>query len=209
MRVDRDGSAQAFAPGHDIERIEALGRDAVLVGLRDGDLHFSALRLARGAAALAGRHVQPGVAQGEVRSHGFFYRAQDDELGLLGLPVLGAGRQRRGIYRGGAGAAAVLFVRNRGLRFSALGELLAHDGGARDDGCKASCVDWYGNARPIFLGDRVLALMGYEIVEGTVQPGPWRYDGDAAARGAEALVERRRVSFAPGVMVGGRYSPFN
>ena len=30
----------------------------------------------------------------------------------------------------------------------------------------ASCVDWYGNARPIFLGDRMFALLGYELVEG-------------------------------------------
>jgi len=210
LRVDRDGSAQPFAPGHDIERIEALGRDAVLVGSRDNDLHFSALRLARGGAALAGRHVQPGVAQGETRTHGFFYRAQDDETGLLGLPVLGPGRQQRGfIHHGRTSAAAVLFLRNRGLRFSAAGELVAHEGGARDDGCKASCVAWYGNARPIFLGDRVLALMGYEIVEGAVQPGPWRYDGDAAARAPEQLVERRRISFAPEALVGGRYSPFN
>lgn len=209
MRFDRDSGVQALEPGHDVERIEALGRDALLVGARGGDLHFSALRLARGAATPAGHHVQPGVAQGETRTHGFFYRAQDDEQGLLGLPVLGRGRPRHGVYRGAAGAAAVLFLRNRGLHFSALGELQASPGGVRDDACKASCVDWYGNARPIFLGERVLALMGYEIVEGAVQPGPWRDDGDAAARAAEQLVERRRISFAPEAVALGRYSPFN
>ena len=37
--------------------------------------------------------------------------------------------------------------------------------GVKDDGCQASCVDWYGNARPIFLPERMLALMGYELVE--------------------------------------------
>jgi hypothetical protein len=51
------------------------------------------------------------------------------------------------------------------------------------DGCKASCVDWYGNARPIFLRGRVLALLGYELVEGAVDgAGMW---------------ELRRASFAP------------
>ena len=30
----------------------------------------------------------------------------------------------------------------------------------------ASCTDWYGNARPIFLRGRVFALMGYDLVEG-------------------------------------------
>ena len=40
-----------------------------------------------------------------------------------------------------------------------------------DDGCIASCIDWYGDARPIFLGDRIFALLGYEIVEGREQGG--------------------------------------
>ena len=53
------------------------------------------------------------------------------------------------------------------------------------DGCRASCVDWYGNARPIFLGQRVFALMGYELVEG--------------AAAGDAIRELRRVDFAPAV----------
>lgn len=47
----------------------------------------------------------------------------------------------------------------------------------------ASCVDWYGDARPIFLRGRVYALLGYELVE-----------GDAAG---ERIRETRRVTFAP------------
>ena len=50
--------------------------------------------------------------------------------------------------------------------------------------CIASCVDWYGNARPIFLGGRVFALMGYELVEGALAGG--------------RISERRRVDFSPG-----------
>jgi hypothetical protein len=30
-------------------------------------------------------------------------------------------------------------------------------------------VDWYGNARPLFVGQRVFALMGYELVEGVLK----------------------------------------
>ncbi|MCW5659148.1 MAG: beta-propeller domain-containing protein [Burkholderiaceae bacterium] len=236
LRFASGGDAMALAPGHAVERIEALGRDALLVGSRDGDLVFSAVRLGRRWAApepteassggsdqgerggrstrrdpqLAGRHVQRGVAQGETRTHGFFYRPHDDDGGLLGLPVLGPGvRGRHGVYAGGSGAASVLFLRNRGLQFTGLGQLRAGDGGARDDACKASCVDWYGNARPIFLGERVLALMGYEIVEGRVQPAGWRFDEPNAAP-AEQIVERRRISFAPNAAwKEGRYSPFN
>jgi hypothetical protein len=41
--------------------------------------------------------------------------------------------------------------------------------GEISDDCVASCVDWYGNSRPIFLGDRIIALMGYELVEGIIE----------------------------------------
>jgi hypothetical protein len=54
-----------------------------------------------------------------------------------------------------------------------------------DDGCRASCVDWYGGARPLFVGARVFALLGYEIVEGAMMGG--------------RMMELRRASFAPQV----------
>ena len=53
-----------------------------------------------------------------------------------------------------------------------------------DDKCRASCVDWYGNARPLFLRGRVFALLGYEIVEGAIESG--------------RMKELRRVNYAPG-----------
>ena len=39
--------------------------------------------------------------------------------------------------------------------------------------CKSwlSCVDWYGNTRPLFVSQRVFALMGYELVEGALSGG--------------------------------------
>ncbi len=187
-------------PGHAIERIEAMGGDAVLVGNAGVDLHFSAVRLVRSDAHLEGVHVQAGAAQGETRSHGFFYKPQGDNDGLLGLPVLSnPGMRRSGIYAGAHGAASVLFLRCcSGLRFIALGSL--HAGRAEaDDTCKASCVDWYGNARPIFAGERIFALLGYEIVEGRV----------TSEQAAQRIAERRRISFAPAASRReSRYSPF-
>jgi hypothetical protein len=211
MRYASGDAAQLLAPGHGVERIEALGRDAVLIGHAGGDLHFSAVRLSRGTARLAGRHTQIGAAQGESRTHGFFYRAQTDDEGVLGLPTLRAGMGRRGgVYHGAQGAASVVYLRNRRLQFTALGTLDARDErGPRDDGCKASCVDWYGNARPIFLGERVFALLGYELVEGRIEQSAWRW-GEAHELPGERLVERRRVSFAPTASWReGRWSPFS
>ena len=193
--------AVALAPGHSVERIEALGGHAVLVGNAGADLYFSSVRLSATRAELAGRYVQPGASQGETRTHGFFYRATDRGAGLLGLPVLSAASGRRGGgLSGGQESARVLYLRQADLSFTALGELQAQPVAARDDACQASCVDWYGNARPIFLGERVFALLGYELVEG-------RLTGQGSR---ERIEERRRISFAPTPLRrDGRYSPFN
>ena len=81
----------------------------------------------------------------------------------------------------------MLFLRNERTAFRALGTLDARPdrAGSDDDadGCVASCVDWYGNSRPLFLRGRVFALLGYELVEGQVTDGRIR--------------EVRRVSYAP------------
>ena len=34
--------------------------------------------------------------------------------------------------------------------------------------CEVSCIDWYGNSRPIFTMGRVFALSGTSLVEGEV-----------------------------------------
>ncbi|MEJ7758070.1 MAG: hypothetical protein WKF55_00625 [Gemmatimonadaceae bacterium] len=70
-----------------------------------------------------------------------------------------------------------------GIRLGAAGSLSARDETVIDDGCKASCVDWYGNARPLFVGDRIFALLGYELVEGSYRDG--------------RMAEVRRSNFAP------------
>jgi len=200
--ADAGSEPQPLRPGHGVERIEAMGPHAVLVGSQGQDLHFSAVRLGRRDATPAGRLVQPGARQGETRTHGFFFRPTGDEEGLLGLPVLQPSEPggRHGVYGGEHGSASVLFLRQRGLDFQRLGELQARRERLRDDGCQASCVDWYGNARPIFLGERVFALMGYELVEGRLVGGRWQ---------PERIEERRRVNFAPaGRGDHGRYSPF-
>lgn len=202
MRYASEGEARPLAPGHQVERIEALGDDALLVGNVGADLHFSAVKLSRLGAELAGRHVQHGASQGETRTHGFFYRPTGRQEGIVGLPILDhqASRRQKGIYSGARGSASVMFLRQRDLAFSALGRLDANPEGTRDDRCKASCVDWYGNARPIFIGERVFALLGYELVEGRLVGGRFT---------SERIEERRRVNFAPGGATEGRYSPFS
>jgi Beta propeller domain len=193
LRVnDGDTELQTTALSHGVERIEALGAHALVVGASGRDLHFSSLRLDARQASLAGKVMQADAAQSETRTHGFFYKPTSRDEGLLGLPIVGPGPQLRSPHSKlmpGHGSAAVSFMRNRDLDLSAIGKLSANSVGAlANDGCKASCVDWYGNARPIFLGDRILALMGYELVEGRMVGGTFR---------AEGVEERRRIDYSP------------
>jgi hypothetical protein len=175
------GDAYEVPLVHAVDRIEALGANAVAVGSDGRDLHMTSLRLARFPVAVD-RYTRPNAAQGETRSHGFFYKPDGAQDGMLGLPIVGGGEPAaRQLHRE---SAALLYLRNRALSFTELGTLEARPGAAeRNDGCRASCVDWYGNSRPLFVGGRVFALMGYELVEG--------------AAGEKRIVETRRVSFAP------------
>jgi hypothetical protein len=181
------GTAAELPLPHGVDRIEAMGNDAVVVGTDGQNLHFSAIRLGR-APEVAQRYVSAGASQGELRSHGFFYKPDGRDSGILGLPIRGPGRP--GYEHLHNGSASVLFLRNEASRFQELGELAAGNDGSADDGCRASCVDWYGNARPLFLRGRIFALLGYEIVEGSLDGGH--------------IHERRRISYAPRQPVAGR-----
>ncbi len=184
--ADGDGAARLELP-HGVDRIEAMGSGAVVVGTDGRDLHFSGVRLGP-LAELAHRYTRAGASQGELRSHGFFYRAETQDSGLLGLPVRGPSRP--GWEHLQRGSASVLFLRNDAFRLSELGDLAADDRAGGEDGCRASCVDWYGNARPLFLRGRIFALLGYELVEGAIEGGRIR--------------ETRRASFAPQAPAAGR-----
>ena len=98
----------------------------------------------------------------------------------MGLPVIPEREEGTELFEQ---AADMAFLRRRGDRVVPIGELVSDPAGQEDDGCQVSCVDWYGDARPIFVAGRVFALLGYELVEGVVLNG--------------RLGERRRVSFAP------------
>lgn len=176
------GEPQSIALEHGVDRIEALGRDAVVVGSDGADLHFSPVALGERAEKRPA-YVRKNASQGETRSHGFFYKPDGDGTGLLGLPVVGGARPGYGQLT--QGSASIVFLRNRALSFSELGTLDARPSAGMNDGCLASCVDWYGNARPLFVRGRVIALLGYELVEGQLDDG--------------RLFEKRRASFAPTV----------
>jgi hypothetical protein len=180
----RGGPVAEIALPHAVERIDILGRDGVVIGSDPrGGLHFTAIELTRPTAARGNSFRMPDASQGESRSHGFFYRADNDDgsTGLLGLPI--ARQVPAGFHRFFGSAASILFLKRQNRAFDMAGELGANYRSAVEDNCVASCVDWYGNARPIFAGNRIFGLLGYELVEGRMGRGGIR--------------EVDRVNFAP------------
>ena len=168
----------------DVTRIDQMGRDAIAIGQSDDRaLVFQPLAL-DGTPRLLDAYALPGTSEGENRSHAYFYRADpgsDGASGTLGLPVARALRHPNARFLGAG--SGIFFLRRDDRALSPAGELNADATRAVADNCLASCVDWYGNARPIFYGDRIFALMGYELVEG-------RLDGGT-------ITELARVDFTP------------
>ena len=175
------GNSHQWTLPHGVDRIEQMGSDAVIVGTDGKDLHFSSLRLGQWPEIVS-RYTRKQASQGELRSHGFFYKPEGDDAGTLGLPISLPGRA--GYKHLFQDSAAILFLRNDSLQFREVGELGSQPEKAVDDRCRASCIDWYGNARPLFLRGRVFALLGYEIVEGRLDDG--------------RMQELRRINYAPG-----------
>jgi hypothetical protein len=180
----RGGPVAEIDLPHAVERLDTLGNDGVVIGSdRNGGLQFTAIDLRRAMAQRGDTYRMPAASQGESRSHAFFYRPDNDDGsdGILGLPI--ARRVDPGFHRFFGSAASILFLKRDARQFDLAGELDSNYRTAIDDRCVASCVDWYGNARPIFVGDRIFGLLGYELVEGRLGRGGIR--------------EVDRVNFAP------------
>lgn len=183
VRWDKAQPEQLLGVPHTVDRIEALGNHALIVGTAGKELHFSSLQLdPEKGGSFVSRYVQPDAQQGETRSHGFFYLPQSETTGLLGLPIRKSGGSA-GLQQLVRESAAILYLQNRNLKLGELGQLVSNPEVGQDDNCHASCVDWYGNSRPLFLRQRVFALMGYELVEGQIK--------------GQKISEVRRISYAP------------
>ena len=179
------GEVQEISLPHGVTRLDRLGSDAVVIGPgRKRTLGFSSVSLGS-EAAIEDSYMLASANEGETRSQAFFFKPDATSSGglsgTLGLPVT------RRIERPGSEffgtASAITFLRREERSLSPAGELAATTDEPSNDNCIASCVDWYGNARPIFMDGRIFALMGYEIVEGRMAGG--------------RINEARRISFAP------------
>ncbi len=164
--------AEFVASPHSILRLERLGEDVIATGYRpNGDgLHVSFVPIGDEWTDFRDTIVLDGRYESENRSHAFNATPQDDGGWLIGVPTVQAAQDAlRWYWRSDASDLSFLDVREDG-QLSDLGALLADDDSVDDSyRCEVSCVDWYGNSRPIFTGGRILALSGTELIEG--RPG--------------------------------------
>ncbi len=167
----RDGP-ERFEVEAGVYRLAALGDDIVMSGAGAG-LPLAVVDLnAPGGPDVGTVLTVPDAAEYLTR-HGEYYRADGADEGLLVLPV-GRTLEPRDL----------LVLRREGTSLSVAGRLMAPRPPYSDDGCRASCAAWYADGRPVFIGNRIYAVLGYELVEAGLEP-------DGTVR------ERRRLNFMP------------
>lgn len=144
-----------------VTRIEPMGDSRALVAIQERTaLSLESLPVS-GALAPQGNTRVDGLTEGESRSHGFFFKPSANTAGTFGLPIMNAQTGGGSYYGGGISNIGFWSVAESG----ALASLGVVSSSKETGVCETSCVDWYGNTRPIFIGDRAFALMGSELTE--------------------------------------------
>ena len=176
--ADRPRDVTPLDVGHSVIRAERAGENVVLTGYRDrSGLSVSLIDL-RARPRVASTLRLDGRYESEGRSHAFNSLIAEDGSGTMGLPTTPrAAEGDRRWWRSRASDVSFFAVDREGDLddLGMLGSSLTYGSRGADDEdglegyeCEVSCVDWYGNTRPIFTDGRVFALTGAELVEGRV-----------------------------------------
>jgi len=168
--VDRPAAVRSVAVPHNVLRAERAGNDIVLTGYRDrSGLRISLVDLDRSPRVASTTHLRNRF-ESEGRSHAFNSLMEGDGSGIMGIPTIYHATDRP-VTRS-EGSDVSYLTADSGGRLAAIGEL-ASDGKRRNPAyrCEVSCIDWYGNSRPIFTDGRVFGLSGTELIEGRVEGG--------------------------------------
>jgi hypothetical protein len=162
---------------HDVIRAERAGPYMALTGYKDHKgLSLSLIDLRGEDPKVASTHVLTNRYESESRSHAFNSRIGADGAGLIGLPTVTRSEESERWWWWSASSDLTYIATDADGELSEAGELIATrvDPDAESTTgyeCEVSCVDWYGNSRPIFTGGRYLALLNSELVEGKLEDG--------------------------------------
>lgn len=178
-----------IAAPHNVIRIERAGDNIIATGYHDDQgLSLSAIDL-RQTPQIASTAILQNRFESEGRSHAFNSLIDDGGAGLLGLPTVAREDEADRWWWRSRNSDVSFLALDAEARLSDLGALKASPAPLEDEEnddeddyvfapegyeCEVSCVDWYGNSRPIFIGDRIFALAGFEFIEGEIANGSIR-----------------------------------
>lgn len=162
-RVGREGTARVPIT-HPFSRLLPLGSTRVLL---IGHTQMTVVSLSPSPRVTGAIPIEEGAHQGALRAG-----AGPGGGTIVGVPHFGGGDDHPMASR-----VEIIEVNREGepRRAGAL-----RSGRLRADGCVEFCPAWSGNTQLFFLGERLFALMGYEIVEARLDD--------------RRLSERRRVN---------------
>jgi Beta propeller domain len=173
--LKRPKEARPVPIGHSIIRLERLGNDAIVNGYLKGDgLNISLLKLGKEPKVSSAAFL-PSRFESESRSHAFNGTTELDGSGVMGIPTtLRVEESGRRFWYSGQSDLSFLTLDPQG-KLAIAGELQGkpEDEVEEHEGykCEVSCIDWYGNARPIFTRGRIFGLMGTQLVEARISEG--------------------------------------
>jgi hypothetical protein len=177
--VSHPADVRAIPVRHTVIRAEQAGNDIVVTGYRNQRGLIVTLIDLDGTPRIASQVQLEQRFEGEGRSHAFNSLIEEDGSGVMGLPTIAReGWSSRAPWRSSASDLSYLVVDSRG-RLTPVGELERRfeynddegSGGVAGYTCEVSCIDWYGNSRPIFTDGRVFGLTGTELIEGRIWGG--------------------------------------
>jgi len=154
-----------LAVSHQIGRLDRVGQNAILIGIEEDsdNLNLSWLDLAA-APIVTDTLTLTNRVEAEGRAQALNMRVEENGAALLGLPTLAVDATGDWDEENGTDISFT-----RVSNFGQLTDLGPAKGDPTrvdpDYTCETSCEDWYGNARPFFIGDRIFALIASELIE--------------------------------------------
>lgn len=161
-----------------VYRIEPAGSRVMIFGSDNWGLDPS---LSMASVALGGEDSSPTLGavhmvplyQGEWRSHGYAYHEEGEGLGTFGLATLEIREKETSdnseneydiyLYDYEYIPSVSFFTISSDGTITDAEKMTESASLKTDNTCTTSCIDWYGDSRPIFLGDDIIGLMGDQM----------------------------------------------
>ena len=172
VSTDNPSNVTEIKIGHEIIRAERAGDNIVLTGhAEDAGLHISMIDLSL-TPKLSDTILIDGRYESEGRSHAFNSDIGEDGSGIMGLPTTRRVKDSGREWWRSVGSDVSFVTADSSGNLASAGPIKGLEDNVHEDyECEMSCVDWYGNTRPVFIDGRIFALIGTELAEGTLSGG--------------------------------------